>query len=80
MGLFPNSKRLESSDGSAQDQSMDVMSACEKQNIVLLIHPLTVIHYLCFKPILTSAGQIYSFHLKCPYYAFSDITFHAVCM
>lgn len=43
MGLFPNSKRLESSDGSAQDQSMDVMSACEKQNIVLLIHPLTVI-------------------------------------
>ncbi len=32
MGLISNSKGLESSDGSAQDQSMDVMSACEKKH------------------------------------------------
>lgn len=36
--LFPNSEWLESSDGSAQDQSMNVMSSCwaERQNSYVL--------------------------------------------
>lgn len=41
LGLFSNSKRLKSGDGSSQNQSVNVMSACGKKRKLLLINLLS---------------------------------------